>query len=95
VFLIIFAVIVLIVVVCGVAFAAFVSFMIMNKIIKRHLYLLEKQQVAESEMVVDLDDLSQVSKAGQQTQEGFIPKQEKQPLILNDAYNYPKKDVNL
>jgi len=95
VFLIIFAVIVLIVVVCGVAFAAFVSFMIMNKIIKRHLYLLEKQQVAESEMVVDLEDLSQVSKASQQTQEGFLPKQEKQPLILNDAYNYPKKDGNL
>jgi len=84
---VIVAVIVLIVVVCGTVFATFVTFMIMNKIIKRHLYLLERQQTVEVEMVVDLDDPDQVSRASG-FKEGVV---EKQPLVgyspVKDAYS--------
>jgi len=63
VLLVIGIVVVLIVVLCGVVFATFMSFMVVNKIIKRHLHLLDRRQTVESEMVVDLDDPEQVTKA--------------------------------
>jgi len=61
--LIVGLIIVLIVVLCGVIFATFMAFMVVNKIIKRHLHLLDRRQTVEAEIVVDLDDPSQVAKA--------------------------------
>jgi len=61
--LIVGLVIVLIVVLCGIIFATFMTFMVVNKIIKRHLHLLDRRQTVETEVVVDLDDPSQVAKA--------------------------------
>jgi len=85
---IILAIVVLIVVLCGLIFAAFVSFMIMNKIIKRHLYLLERKEVVESEIVVDLDDPFQVAQSSKQAQEGFLPTEEKQLLTVSEDDPY-------
>jgi len=82
VLLVIVGIIVLIVVVCGVIFAAVVSFLIVNKILKRHLYLLEKRNKVEIEMVVDLDNPEQVAQAEVQQQEQTITyHKEKEPLL--------------
>jgi len=61
--LIVGLIIVLIVVLCGIIFATFMTFMVVNKIIKRHLHLLDRRQTVETEVVVDLDDPAQVAKA--------------------------------
>jgi len=82
---VIIAVVVLLVVVCGVIFATFVAFMIVNKIIKNHLHLLERQQVVVSEQVADLDDPHQQIQASNQIQEGFQPTLEKRPLLTDDS----------
>jgi len=87
--LVIGIVVVLILILCGIVFAVFMTFMIVNKIIKRHLHMLDRQQTVESEMVVDLDDPDQVSKAEDlKTDPRYLsinttlPTLEKQPLVV-------------
>jgi len=56
-------VVVIIVVVCGVIFGGIIAFLLLNKIVRRHLHYLQKKQIAESVTVVDLDNAAQVGQA--------------------------------
>jgi len=60
---IILLVIIIIIVICGVIAGAILAFMIVNKVIKRHIHLLAQQAQASYAMVADLDDPSQVNRA--------------------------------
>jgi len=66
--LIIIAVFVLI----GVIFGTILSFMVMGKIIKRHMNLLERQATARCSVVADLRNPAQVAEADRQLSEGRL-----------------------
>jgi len=63
VLVVIFLIIVILIIVCGVIFGSVVSFLVINKIIRRHMHILQRKQTASENVVADLDDSSQVSQA--------------------------------
>jgi len=54
-FIIIILIVVIIAIICGIIFTVFVSFMIMNKIIKRHIHILQRQALTKVERIRDRD----------------------------------------
>jgi len=79
-FLVMVAIVVIIFVVCGLIFGTILTFLVVNKIVKRHLYILERMHSVDHEMVADLDNPVQMSTAEQYTD--FHPDQ---PLIANEV----------
>jgi len=71
--LIIVLIIIAIFILVGVIFGAILSFMVMGKIIKRHMSLLERRANARTYMVVDLNNPAQVEEADRQQREGRFP----------------------
>eukprot|EP01124_Arcella_intermedia_P016759 TRINITY_DN2336_c0_g1_i1.p1 TRINITY_DN2336_c0_g1~~TRINITY_DN2336_c0_g1_i1.p1 ORF type:complete len:354 (-),score=15.12 TRINITY_DN2336_c0_g1_i1:68-1129(-) len=69
-FLAIIAIIVLvlvaILVVCGIIFTVCITFLVVNKILKRHLHLMDRKKFVSRADVVNLDNSDEVSKAEQQ-----------------------------
>jgi len=62
--LIAIVVVVLLFVTVGIIVGAFITFVVVNKIVKRHLMQLENKARTAYEVVVDLDDPIQVNNAG-------------------------------
>jgi len=50
-------IVVIIFVAVGIAFAIFISFLVINKIIKRHLHIIKKKTSAAVQVVKDKDNL--------------------------------------
>lgn len=65
-------IIVVIFIVIGVFFGSIIAFLLVNKIMKRHLQLLEKQANARKFTVVNLDDPQQVQLSEHQEREGQL-----------------------
>jgi len=60
---IIILVIVVAVIVCGVIFGSVIAFLVINKIIRRRMQILQKKYTAQENVVADLDDPLQVSQS--------------------------------
>lgn len=75
-------IVVIIFVICGIIFGSVVGFLVVNKIVKRHLYILEKKHTVEYEMVADLDDPVQMETAEQCTDDS-----REEPFVENDIRN--------
>jgi len=96
--LIIVAVFVLI----GIIFGTILTVLVVNKIIKRHVNLLERQANARTFMVADLNNPAQVAEADRQMAEGVEPLKgvviEGPPLSIQQPqgkgfeYDYPTKN---
>jgi len=97
--LIIIAVFVLV----GIIFGTLLTVLVVNKIIKRHVSLLERQANARTFMVADLNNPAQVAEADRQMSEGVVPLKnvviEAPPLSIQQPsgkafeYDYPTKNV--
>jgi len=74
--LILVLIVIAIFILVGVIFGAILSFMIMGKIIKRHMSLLERRANARTYMVADLNNPAQVAEADRQQREGRFPQLE-------------------
>jgi len=60
---VIIIVVVILVVVCGVIFGGIIAFLLVNKVLRRHLHFLQKKQEADTNMIVDLDNPQQLAQA--------------------------------
>jgi len=59
-FIIVILIVVIIGIICGIIFTAFVSLMIINKIIKRHMHILQRQALTKVERIRDRDQKAPV-----------------------------------
>jgi len=100
--LIVIAVILIVIIVAfivvGVIFGVILSFLIINKIMKRHLALLENQANTQKFVVVNLDNPAEVAEADRQEENGELTQLSEifvQPSIdsspVNEPLNYPPK----
>jgi len=61
--LVIIVVVIVVIVVCGVVFGGIIAFLLVNKILRRHLHYLQKKEEADASIIVDLDDPQQIANA--------------------------------
>jgi len=75
---VIFLIIVAIIVAIGIVVGAVLGFLIVSKIIKRHLVLLQRQADAKRLIVADLDDPHQVAQAASLELEDLVVAEKKE-----------------
>jgi hypothetical protein len=93
--LVIVAIIVAIFVIIGLIFGSILTFLLINKITKRHLDILQKKSDAKKLVVADLDDPGQVAMAREGEgidYEGLVEERREENEKRGEDEFYPKKE---